>query len=396
MLERPENPLVSFGKQLGRDEIYAAILSAVFTAVAYAIIDFLSNGDPSLWLTATVLPLVGPVLEKPGLVAHYVGEGVRDWRAQGGPLSGHIKRCLTDGRAWRTVRADVLYHDPAYTALMALGIAVFAPSSAVQVGLLTVIAFFGAVTVAALLEVAYVELRYKMYVKGLRQKGFETEDYYEVRYQLIEPPQDREAEQILDDMAAKFGLTERYNFSYEDKYFVAYGLRGFNHRSATLRFRDRRTGDGSELCQRSLQAVYTHPREVRDAGVSLYRCFPVRKQKHYQRLENDTPFGDALRAFQGGTGLASARDLNVVRFRRLAARDPNGLYVSIDVVGERPVLVIEIKVRNDLQLLKQASDFVAMRYPVAGTTLSKAEWLVETGRTDLLTVGPDERDVSAA
>lgn len=371
LIERAEHPVVAFGKQLGRDEIYAAVLSAVLTAVAYWLLDLATEGEPSTALMAAVLPWVGPLLEKPGLVAHYVGEAVVAKKAEGGPLWGHLKRALTDGRAWKTVRADILFHDPAYTALMALGVVLFQPDGSAAVGFLAVLSFFGAVLVAALLEVSLVEHGYRRLARRLSGLGFAREGYWETRYLIVADDPRHSPEAVLEKLAARFGLADRMVLRYEDVYYGSAGLPGFNGRGGQLRMRSVWADDGAHLEpeRRTLQVVYTRAAELGRDEPSLFRCFAVCKDKHAMPV----PFGaepprPVLRAFR------PVEERKVV-FWRHVARDPAGLLVTVDVMsrdgGSPSTYWIEAKVRSDLELLRAANEFIAMHFPVRGTTKGK-------------------------
>lgn len=367
LIERAANPIVAFGRQLGRDELYAAALGAVLTALVYAAIGWWHGGEAPVAVMAAVLPWVSPLCEKPGLVSHYVAEAFAARRREGGGLGGHLRRSLLDGRALQTVRADLLYHDPAYAALMAAGIWVLQPEGAAAVAFLSVLAFSCAVAVAAGAEVATVELGFRRLVARLSRSGFAVESYHETRYLIVADGPEAAPEAVLDRIAREFGLGERMVLHYDDLYYRDHRLPGFNGRAPTVRLRTVRSADGA-CVRRTVQAVYTRAAEIGRDDPSLFRCFAVRKDK----LSMPVP-GDGVPA--ASLGAVGARgEPTAVRFSRVVARDPAGLFVSADVLerpGGRRVFWIEAKVRGDLGLLKRANEFIAMRFPVRGTTKGK-------------------------
>lgn len=369
LLERAGNPVISFGKQLGRDEIYAAVLAAVVTAIAYWILDFAFEGEPETMVLVMALPIVGPVLEKPGLLAHYVGEGVSNWRKEGGSFWSQIGKSLFDGRAWRTLRADLLFHDPAYAVLLSVGIALLAPQSGIAVGFLSVLSFFGAVMIAAAMEVGLVELAYRRQTDRLKHQGFDGEEYYETRY-LIVADDDRHApEAVLDRIIERFNLGNRSALFQKDSYFVRNNLGNYNGRAAKLRLRSIQDETTGKVQARMLQVVYTRPDEYARNAASLFRCFPIRKAKFIRHLGNDIDEKKVLEAFK------VRGDGGDVAFSRIVARDPDGLFVSMDVMSRddkaHSTYWIEVKVRDDLELLGKANEFIAMNFPVRGTTKGK-------------------------
>jgi hypothetical protein len=369
LIERPGHPVVKFAAQFSRDEIYAAALGALLTAAAYWLLGLASGDKPSAGLLAAVLPFVAPICEKPGLVAHYLGEGIGKWRA-GAPLLASLRDSLFDGRAFRTVRADTLFHDPSYMTLMGLGTWLLAPDGMLAAGFLSAMSFGGAVLAAAVLEVATSELGYQRKCRWLEKRGFARDSYYETRY-LIESDGPSSPAAVLDRLAQEFGLHDRSLVDIEDRYTAGGKFPEYNGREPSVRMRTASataTGSGVYLERANFQVVYSRAFEIGRNDASLFRCFAVRKDKFNLPVGREA--GDALalsrymkEPFEGGP----------IKFVREVARDPGGIFASVDALREEGAKAfwLEIKIRDDLDLLKRANEFVATHFPVQATTKNK-------------------------
>ena len=361
LIDKPIHPIIRFGKQLTRDEMYAAIISALLTAAAYFIMTSMLNmGAVAI---AAILPFVGPVLEKPGLVAHYIKEGYQEHKEHGGSLYQHIRTALCDGRAWSTVRADILFHDPGYAGLMMLGMFVFTPQTVIAVGFLSVLSFVGGLVFATVLEVYYIEYTYNRHTKKLIKKGYEQEKYYESRYLVTNDGEpDHKPMAVFNKLKAHLDLPDVF----EREYYDWYGKDGalmFNGRECTTRYRERTSTEGGYdetfgPKKSTTQIVYSRPGQLDKNGASLFRCYFIEKDKFSLIGEKTHENEESL------------------RFSRMVARDPKGLFITVDCLNNgKPVDMywIEVKVHpENLDMLLEANEYIAMMFPVQGTTHNKS------------------------
>jgi hypothetical protein len=369
LIERPQSPSVVFGRQLGRDEAYAAVFAAITTGIAWFVLDLVEAAGLGSW-HALAVPLVAPLLEKPGLIAHYVGEAVVRWRSGRGTLKQNLRRSLCDGRAFRTVRADILFHDPGYVAAMALGVWLLDPHDAAGAALLSLFAFLAALALAAVAEVAMTEASWVLFERRMRRLGFARDPFWETRYLIAGEEPWNSADNVLARVADRFSLKSYRIVEYEDRYHTSHGIPAFNGREPTIRIRTvRAVEDPSRVIRCALQVVHTRAAEIGKDDPSLFRCFAIRKVKH-TFAGSEAEVGAALSRLNAGAAVRT------VLFRRGFARDPAGLLVSVDIPshhGAGSEFWIECKVRDDLALLKQANEFVATHFPVRGTTRGKLQ-----------------------
>ena len=147
LIELPPNPYLDFGLRLGRDEITAWILSTGATFAVSAWFLVLALGIVSAGACASILAVVGTIAEKPGLLFFYFIDAFREYRATSSgnrnSLSCYVKKIFRAG--WQTLRADLLYHDPAYTILLYLLLRMTSSQSVAVATLLCVVSFVAAI-----------------------------------------------------------------------------------------------------------------------------------------------------------------------------------------------------------------------------------------------------------
>ncbi|MBN2451359.1 MAG: hypothetical protein JXR77_13290, partial [Lentisphaeria bacterium] len=226
--------------------------------------------------------------------------------------------------------------------------------------------------------------------RRLRRAGFEIKSYYEARF-LVDPEGDPTfaPERVLHRLQAVFGLPVRTDLSYRDLYLTAHSLAVYNGRRPYLRFRQRRTADGT-VTKQAVQVLYTRAREVRRGGEpSLYRCFATRKEKAGFDFGRDQPMPWSVAAIPDPRvralvrRFADAEPDREIRFRRHVAMDPEGIFLSVDIPPTAPhpegAYWLEVKARDDLEELRAVTDYIAWKLPVRATTQSKCDAMRQDG-----------------
>ncbi len=378
------NPFIAFGLRLGRDEITAWIVSTSATLAAGGLLRLFAPGlSPAA--RAPLLAVVGPLAEKPGLLAHYFKEAFRRYRAappgRRQSRGSYFLRALREG--WPSLRADLLYHDPVYTVLLWLLLRVTGSQSVAGATLLAAASFATAVAVASGLEVLSIDLRYAFLLRRLRRAGFAVKSYYEAHF-LVDPEGDPAfaPERIIDRLRERFRLPVRTSYSYRDLYLTRNSLAVYNGRKPYLRLRQR-IGEDGEISKQALQVMYTRAKEVQTGEPGLYRCFATRKEKAGFDFGPDIPMPWTIGEIPAPRARSVARKLSdsapdrEVRFRRQVAMDPEGLFISVDIPPTAPhpagAYWLEVKIRDDITQLRAATEYIAWKLPVRATTKTKCE-----------------------
>ncbi|MDP8236414.1 MAG: hypothetical protein P9M08_08520 [Candidatus Erginobacter occultus] len=378
------NPFISFGLRLGRDEICAWIVSTGATLAAAALLRLFAR-DLSAAALAPILALVGPLAEKPGLFIYYFREAFRKYRSTPAgrrkPRRHYFAGAIRAG--WPSLRADLLYHDPAYTVLLWLLLRVTGTQSVAGATLLAAAAFITAVALASSLEVLSIDLRYAFLLRKLRRAGFVTKSYYEAHF-LVDPEGDPTfaPETIIDRLRERFRLPVRTSYSYRDLYLTRNSLAVYNGRRPYLRLRQR-IGEDGEISKQALQVMYTRAKEVRSGTPGLYRCFATLKEKAGFDFGPDREMPWTIEAIPDPSVRAVARRLSdaapdrEVRFQRQVAMDHDGLFISVDIPPSAPhpagAYWLEVKIRKDIEQLRTATEYIAWKLPVRATTRTKCD-----------------------
>ena len=386
LVEVTPNPVVKFGVQLGNDEIMAWIVSTVATGVVGLLIKC-SAGDMSDASRVAILAIVGPIAEKPGLFFNHFLDAVREYRAADAqdrePLSSYVRRAFREGLP--SLITDILLHDPVYALLLWGLLSLSASSSPWVASLLAFLCFFVAVGVAAALKVAFVERWHRWQLRRLKRLGFVQKNYYEARF-LVDPDGDEALFPVptLDRLQKVFNLPIRTRYTYEDVYVTKHTLASANGRKPYLRFRQRTAEDGKPSKQ-AVQVMYTRSKEVKDGKLELYRCFMTRKEKSGYDFPLDKPMpwtdeGIADRKVARVVKrLSTAPERLEVQFMRHVAMDPEGIFISVDIPppddAPEGTYWLEVKSKDDLDALHEASDYVAWKLPVRATTKTKCDAL---------------------
>lgn len=348
----PGNPFWIVLKRFGRDELVAAFVNVLGTALVAC---FSSN--------VLVLALAGPVIEKIGFFPAHFWEALGVYRTTPAHvrkrLSAYLKHALAGG--FLSLVEDVLVHDPCYTLLMIAGLRAY-PGA--PVWLLAAGSFAAAVVIVSLLETSVTELRYLALKRRLTVSGFGQERYFEARFMISKAgpgPQE-----VISNLAKEFGMDPPRRLEYHDLY-LAHRLGSYSGRKPKVRLRDRTADGGGTL--RSFQVVYTRASEMVPRKFDQYRFFPIRKEKLYYPLEAGAP----VPVFH--PQVCGSEVIREVRFTRLVANN-KPLLVSVDILqDDRPFYVLEMKTHRDVRTMVAAMRLVMGTLPVVQTTHGKTELL---------------------
>ncbi len=385
LIELTPNPYVAFGIRLGRDELFAGLSSAFWTFLFKLGFLWLGASLVGSHFEMIVLAIVGPVFEKPALFTKYIIDAWREYKSappgERKPCSYYFKRIWREG--WPTLRADLLYHDPAYSVLLWFMLWISPGAGLVSVAVLSAVSFITAVALASIAEVIAVECAYMWRHRRLQAAGFVMKSYYEARFMLDPDGDPDQAPQIvLDHLQRKFDLNDRKTFTYRDVYVTENCIAVYNGRKPYLRFRRRLTADG-EVSKQAVQVMHTLSREVKIKSPGLYRCYAMHKRKLGYDFPLDGPMpwdsSEIPDTQVAGVvkGLQSGDQRREVRFSRDVAMSPKRLFISVDTPAEPKNdsgrYWLEVKVRDDMDLLRQVSDYIAWKLPVRAATQSRLE-----------------------
>ncbi|MCK5879029.1 MAG: hypothetical protein KAH24_04585, partial [Holophagae bacterium] len=383
-IELAPNPYLAFGMKLGRDECFAAISSAFWTVVAKLLISLL-GGSIALHIENMILAVVGPIAEKPALLASYIHGAWKEYRDtnpdERKPVNHYVRRVFKEG--WPTLRADLLYHDPSYSIMLWMMLHAAPTAGPLTVALFSGISFAAAVALASTAEVLFVEAAYGRRHRWLRRAGFITKSYYEARF-LLHPGSDPTLAPaaVLDHLQKEFGLEDRKTYTYRDVYLTENSLAIYNGRKPYLRFRQRLRKDGS-VSKQAVQVMHTRAKEIREKAFTLYRAVATRKRKSGFDFPLDQPMPwtadeipDAM-VRRIVTRLQTGHSQRKVCFKRDVAIGSNDRLVSVDhFYEESPThggYWIEVKSRDDLDFIREITNHIAQKFPVHGTTRLKCE-----------------------
>lgn len=373
-IKLPSSPFWTVFKRFGRDEAIAMIINVIGTAIASF---FTSN--------PLFLSISGPILEKIGFFpAHFKEAWViykttpEDKRRK---LSFYFKRALKGGSV--SLAEDIIVHDPVYIGLMYLGVTMCV---GVPVWIIAATSFIVAVIIVAFVEVGITEMRYLIFKKRLKNKGFWSESYFESRFYISA---EMDPQYLIDELAEKFNLNSWGTVVYSDIY-LGNRIPNFSNRLAKLRLRRRTPYEISranihDVVERdgflqTAQVVFTRASEV-GRDVEQWRYFPLKKDKFYFFLDQAMPkkVGD-IKDGSIRECLTKMRDrdepLKVVSFERTLAQNTNLLASVDEVASDRPFYLLELKSYSSRKL-QEAMRFVMMEFPVVQTTYGKHEIVEE-------------------
>lgn len=348
MIVVPKNPFIEEFVNFGKDESWAALFNVLATGAA----EMLPISDPAY--RAWVLSLAGPVFEKIGFSVEHLRDAYKERAATDDnsrkPFFSYLGQGLKNSLP--SLAKDVAIHDPLYVLAMHQGINAFPD---VPPSLLAATSFVAAIAAVATLDVSYNELRHAMLSRNLTKKGFSRTKYYESRF-LVDNASSSDAltnaQTIFSELRKRYALDITATGTYHDQY-VTSTIPVRNNRDSKIRQRTR-NGYGTHT---SSQVVFTRTtKQAREND--QYQFFPQHKDKFYKTegsLDDILPYG---------TG-----PIHTIGFTRHMARDPNGLFASLDVSDS--LLVLELKVHEDTNLLVDAMRYVMRETNYSQTTHGK-------------------------
>lgn len=348
----PENPFWKVFKRFGRDEMISLIFNVIGTVIIAYIIK--QNQNFSEGFKIFLISIAGPIVEKIGFYPAHLYEGWKEWKLD---KSKKLGKCLWSSFKNGSVSLleDLLIHDPVYIGLMYLGQTVYIGTPE---WLLAFSSFIIAVIVVSIAEVSFIELMFKRFKYSLGNK-FKKEKYYESRfyvdYDHINP------DTFIQKISKKFDLDSRRNYWFEDIYYKA-KLSNYNGRIGKVR---KRIIEKEEGCVIKYQITYTKAGEIPQQTLSQYRFFINEKEKFITDIEKNS------------LKYCNTNIFSSLRFIRKSALKKDGLYAAIDtVINGNKYAVIELKVFNDLELIKSAMKFIMDEFNVIQTTHGKSDIVV--------------------
>ncbi|MFH1307275.1 MAG: hypothetical protein ABIH72_00295 [archaeon] len=382
-IKLPQSPFWEVFKRFGRDEAIALVINVAGTAIM-AFILFRYNLI-SKNLRNLILALTGPIVEKVGFFpGHFkeardvYNETPEDEREN---LNYYFKKAVKGGS--KSLAQDIAFHDPLYIIGMWAGLNLYPATPAWMIAALS---FIIAVGIVAFIEVAWKEIIYLNYKRGLKKKGFGEEIYFESRFFVssrVEP------KRVINKIAKEFGLGTIKKAKYNDNY-IDCCIPEYNGRKVRMRLRKRNREKGKGFILRkedeikgrfmqTIQIVFTKAREMSIKELEQNRYFPVKKEKLYFILKEGMP-----------KNCEEISDLNIrkcalkakgkdkehkIYFERMVAYDRKKMLASIDLVArgkEKPFYVVELKTyKENIPLLKEAMRFVMREFPVVQITHGK-------------------------
>lgn len=389
-VEIPPNLALEVLKRFGGDELSALALSAVGTAAVGAV----PLGFLPAQLSKLVLTCAGPATEKAGLNARYQLRELRRWGRT--PKDArraywhYFVRALKDGEFRQTLWDDLTMHDPLYGLFMYCGLNVVprvAPGLWEDLGwfgpvLTGAASFAAALALVVCKETLKPEFQYWRFRRGLLKQGFEDESYVEARFYI---GADQNPMDVLEIMASEFGLADPEHWDYRDCYFD-HSVPGWNGRRPSLRLRHRVEVDDPSNFWKTAQIVMRKGCDMSKRERRSHRVYVDRKDKIYLCLRIPEGMPESPDGIQGSGGEAFAKlyaggDGRCIQFRRTHIHNDE-LLVSVDNVHEdRPLFLVEIKVRSDVELLKHAVRYCMVSFPVIPTLHGKRHLVDRFGET---------------
>lgn len=360
----PGSPFWNVFKRFGRDEMIALVINTVGTTIIglFAV-------------PLALLAFVGPVIEKIGFFPAHIKEAVELYRStpknHRRSLWSYLKKAMKNGSV--SLFEDLLIHDPLYI-LLFVALSIY---PGIPVWLIAAVSFIAAIIAVSWLEVTWHEIRYRLFQWKLKRAGFGKDSYFEARFFLHSDGE--ETKELVEKLREGLKLSEPKELEYRDTYFTNHFPK-FSGRVPILRLRERTLGncDAQTVSKKNqtVQIVYARAQEEQEKKVDQFRFFLISKEKFYYRLSATMPqtIGE-IRNSKIETLLKAGKEHKRVVFRRTLMRDESKkLLVTVDApTNENHHCVIEIKARDNPNLLISAMRFVMTEFPATQTTMPKSE-----------------------
>ncbi len=334
----PEHPYKTEITSFGRDEMAWLTVNTIWTAV----IDYMLHNFPDVseWVRKSLLSVGWPVVEKIGFfIPHLVQWLIKQHKNK----EKNIKKLLQETFSWwsETLIKDIFLHDPLYIWMMYLGQEITPQTPTV---LLSFVSFISALLVVWMIKVWFDEGKFRYFCQTLQKRGFLQETYYEARIHINSS---KEAEKIFEDILKEFSIEERNTREYNDTYYAPKDFKYLGGRTARIRERIRKNID--EVLY-TWQLLFTKPQEYKTKDYEQYRYFPIKKNKFAFKADSIQEVRNVLQIFQ------KQQEWKQVQFQRRYGNDPYWLLVTMDTLQQwaNKKYVIELKVHQDLDLLKEA------------------------------------------
>lgn len=370
----PDHPYIAELKNFGRDEFAAAFVDLFATTGANFIVPPAAK--------QFILPFVGPVLEKGIFLITNLWDARNVYlstpKKTRQPYGYYLKKGFQKGS--ENLFFDLSVHDPLYISSMGLGIH-YAPQ--VHPTVISLCAYSGAIILACALKVGLNGIKFANKKRELRNAGFETEKYFESRFYI---KNEMNPEELMQMYMTQFNVGNPFTAAYHDKY-IQTKLPVYNGRSAKIRIRKRQRmpeekddlawGNDKDWVS-SLQVVFTKKRKD-NSSLGQFRYYPVEKEKAYFMFRDGCP--DSIDNMPSSDAKTIASKIQAPRriyshisFERTNAHNDELAICADKVESKRPFYVVELKVRKDTKLLKEAMRYLMQECPVVAVQTNRSKY----------------------
>ena len=337
LIRIPRSGYFEFFKRFMRDELAMFVGSVIATALFFYLLDLSYDGKPPNWIVIGILPWIGPLLEKPWMLSAYVLKGFKRWKHQEQAsrlsLTRNIRNIMEEEEFFRTLRADILYHDSFYVFFMFLFGLMSAPESGAASGIQAALSFLLAVIGASYFEVQYVEIRRRRLLNKLTHLSKESDRQGYGEFRLLIPGTFNPAE-LLHRLKESFDLKKLQERKVQDFALTGASLPSFNEWDGHMQVRQ--SGDKIRL-----HVVFT---TTRYTAQSTIKTIYLRKEKIRIPLEEASlqAVRKALGPLANKLLQPNAELLPLFDFRRTYASGPVFSFAVDDLEGESCSL-LEVK-----------------------------------------------------
>ena len=374
LVRLPRRTLEGLNKDLLRAESSALVLSFVATALAFEVIQFVWHNNPPGWIIGTVLPLVGPLTEKPGLAFPYAITASRNLRRKRLSFCKHFPkefwRTLKEENFFRIIRADILFHDTFYTSLVFL-LTTFVLSilerfipGTLAAGLIALVSFITAAFIASYLEYQIVDWRLRRMLRYFRKKKATIIRYGERRYLKLHSG--REA-LFLDKMSRKLGLKSGRHAEYQDTMIRKSNCPEFNDWDSFAQIRTGTSGTNVQII--CYQTVVVPASEISQGFTYVDKI----------KIRIDIPTA-SLKAVRQALGRYANLYLRaesyldpLFSFERDYVNNPDDVSIAVDTLKESEYVLVELKFWPDqIAKAEELDHYTTYNLHVVSTTQPRA------------------------
>ncbi|HLC72812.1 MAG TPA: hypothetical protein VJH37_04480 [Candidatus Nanoarchaeia archaeon] len=357
----PGSPFWNVFRRFGRDQTIATV------------IDIVGTGIVSLFITNILfLSLTGPIIEKIGFFIGNIKDAIAIYKTTTKEKRKSFSSYLFHGIKKGSVSLieDLVVHDPIYILIMYFGLSTY---TSTPIWLLAGAAFIFSIFVVAFIENIIDEYRFSRLKKSLINSGFKSESFLESRF-LIQ--KNNNINEMIKKLKKHFNLKLVNRQIYEDDY-LDHNFTHYSGRKPKVRIRSIKDTKLKNIGR--LELSYSRHYELDKKDIHQWRFFPAKKEKFSYNLDKKYNLSELkkkeLRWFT--KKLAIQKGSQKINFKIILYyknKNSNELIISIDEVkGLENLYILEVKVVNDIILLRKVMRFVMLEFPVIQTTREKSE-----------------------